>query len=1142
MIRKNAFLILLLLLISIVGVNAAEKGDKLVWGINAIDLGPVGKGKVTPENLLAGKNVLSLNKFYRAGGDNSPVTPTECRIAYDSDTLYVVFRCTENNMHFPVKGHEDWYSQLYSATEQDACFPDKVDFFIFPDLGNESRYQFALTKEGQQFGNKVNVPVAEKLIFTDEKKKEKSEKVTAFKASVSTKDKEWIGLIRIPWSTIGGKPNASFGITPIRSRWRNSEVSSPVALDFNERPASNLYLETRLADKAKVYSDNKVLSLLPSGVMRWQRPALLDHPNQELMQQIWEMQQQLQRPTDDKNFEQKIYLTQRWFDLLVLEGFSFNTGQGAIVDENMYPSALRAKINKTLREKNIPEAHKILDSYLHKLDRVSRQWFADGSVGNILKKEWKSIAELKSTEEKGNTLIMHCMAADFPVDLNLSLPKEGGIRLYTNSQGYFKPTELSPLNVTKETGKQIISPVETDGVRLILEEKPFKITLFDPAGKEKLVINSSDISFRVDQNGKIIAVDFRNHLDRNEVIYGFGEKSDRFNQNGNVFTLWGMDVWNDLTVGLRNQSYKPIPIFHSSKGYMVFDNSSYRLRADIGNTRPDQYRISQFGPIFDYYIWVSTPEKALQSYTSLTGKPILPPKWAFEPWMGRTGRSWTNDAPDHDPVAEQMRVVKKFAELDIPHSAIYAEGIGANTPALHSFMAPRGIKVLSWYYPAISPREQKKLMAEYKTEDLPILKTDTTIPNKVIDYVDFTNPLAKEVSKRWWELRLDLGVAGSMIDFGDRVPEDAVFYDGRKGAEMHNFYSYDYHRTYSEVFRDRRGDDYILFGRAAAPGTQKFAGQFSGDVRANFVGLYGGMQGVLNLSACGFSTWGSDLGGFRAWAEPEVYMRWTQFACFSPLMRCHGRTPREPWNYGDKAVPNYKYYTWVRENLLNYIYNAAVRAHETGIPMMRSMAIAFPEQVALAGIDDQYMFGRDLLVAPVVNENHSRSISFPAGKWIDLWSGKALSGSTTIQYNAPIETIPVFMKEGSVIPVRLNSNLKFGESMTGNQVNALMVTAPKDKEKISLVNDQNKAASVSMQENANSFSVQMNNLPEMLYLIIYDTLVKGVKIEGKELPQLKGEELSSLPVGWYKDSSLNRIVIRLPRSITNEVEISRSIQ
>ena len=520
--KKNVLLILLVLLISVLSVNASEKGEKLIWGTNAINLGPVYSGNVSLERILTGKNVLALNKFYRAGGDNSAVTPTECRMAYSADTLYVGFRCTENNLKFPVTSHEDWYSQLFSATEQDACFPDKVDFFVFPDLTNATRYQFALTKDGQRFGNKVNVPAAEKLIYTDEKKQEKSEKVTAFNATVSIKDKEWIGLIRIPWSTIGGTPSTSFGITPIRSRWRNSEVSSPVALDFNERPAPDLFIETHLADKAKIYPNDKILALLPSGILRWQRPALLYYPGQEIMQQIWDMQQQLQNPTDDQNFAQRIYLTQRWFDLLVLEGFSFNTGQGSIVDENMYPSALRTKINKALREKNISEAHKSLDSYLQKLDQVSRQWFADGSPGNILKKEWKSISELKNTEQKSDVLIMHCMAADFPVDLNLSLPKTGGIRLFTNNQGYFKPTELSPLNITKEPGKQIISdrpdrfskPVRS----ILLEEKPFKITLFDADGKEKLQINASDISFRVGRDEKIIAVDFRNHLDKDDFL------------------------------------------------------------------------------------------------------------------------------------------------------------------------------------------------------------------------------------------------------------------------------------------------------------------------------------------------------------------------------------------------------------------------------------------------------------------------------------------------------------------------------------------------------------------------------------------------------------------------------------------------
>src|SRR5690606_29547298 len=109
-----------------------------------------------------------------------------------------------------------------------------------------------------------------------------------------------------------------------------------------------------------------------------------------------------------------------------------------------------------------------------------------------------------------------------------------------------------------------------------------------------------------------------------EVIYGFGERYDHFNQRGNVLTLWGVDDWLGITVGLRNQTYKPIPVFHSSKGYTVFNNSSYRLRADVGKTQSDILRLSQHGPIFDYYFWIDSPKEALNAYTDLTGKPFLP--------------------------------------------------------------------------------------------------------------------------------------------------------------------------------------------------------------------------------------------------------------------------------------------------------------------------------------------------------------------------------------------------------------------------------------------------------------------------------------------------------------------------------------
>jgi alpha-glucosidase (family GH31 glycosyl hydrolase) len=474
-------------------------------------------------------------------------------------------------------------------------------------------------------------------------------------------------------------------------------------------------------------------------------------------------------------------------------------------------------------------------------------------------------------------------------------------------------------------------------------------------------------------------------------------------------------------------------------------------------------RLTQPGPILDYYIWTGTPEATLRAYTELTGKPLLPPKWAFEPWSGRTGRGWKN-TPLHNPVAEAESVMTRFQAMDIPHSAIYMEGDGADSPALNSFMAKHGLHVLSWYFPVITRGKQASLMPEIPVDKLPLLWAGSRSYSDSLGYVDFSNPNALELARRWWKHRLDIGVAGSMVDFGDRVPEEAVFYDGKHGDEMHDFYAYDYQKTYSEVFREKRGDDYILFARAAAPGTQKFICQFGGDHPANFAGLRSLLTGALNLSACGFSTWGSDLGGFLGWPEPGTYMRWTQFACFSPLMRCHGRTPREPWNFGAAAITNYRQYAWVRENLLDYIYDSARQSHETGIPMMRSMAVAFPDELSLAAVEDQYMFGQDLLVAPMVSDGNWRTIHFPRGAWTSLWGGAAINGPASVDTFVPSDVIPVYLRAGAVVPVELNPSLRFGESMTHGRVNAMIATPPSGQGK---------------------FQVTFKNSPEAKFLLVY---------------------------------------------------------
>jgi alpha-glucosidase (family GH31 glycosyl hydrolase) len=1143
------FLVLLGLFFFVRAEAAAANDDSsLAWGVSAMTLKPVLSSAPSWDELLTNDaECVSLNDFYRAGGAGVARAPTECRIAYTPDSLLIAFRCRETNMSFPAMSHgTNWNTYLDSPPDQDSTFPDKVEVYIRPDPNKPYYYQFAAALDGSQFGCKWRLR-SRFYVDEDDDSSPRVSILKTFDATVTRGTNEWRVFLRIPWQTLGGRPKDYFGFLPVRTRWRDGEVSSPVAFDFGERPPMDLFIETHWAGGAPVQIYPGSLCPLPSGALRWQRPALLVYPDTETVHRIWQMEQSLDEPTSNNNFAERLFLTQRWTDLLTLEGFNFRLGRGSIVETNLLPSTLRQKINGALLQEKMSSAYKLLDGYLAQLDKVSRKWFADGSPGDI--GAWSPVSKVESVEREGKVLTLHCLAGSQPVDLHLSFPKAGGVRIYGSDEGYFKPDSLMPLNLIQSAN---FCSIATRGGKAVVRYDPFSILFFNGVGKPATGIGPDDLAFRFDASGKIAAVDFRSRLDADEVVYGFGEKYDRFDENGNVLTLWGMDDWSGNAVGLMNQTYKPIALFHSSKGYTVFDNSTYRLRTDIGRTNPQQYRLTQQGPVFDYYVWTGSPEKAISSYTSLTGKPILPPKWAFEPWMGRTGRGW--NAPSHNPVAEEENVTKRFAALDIPHSAIYSEGAGADSTNLNRFMAARGIKVLSWFWPVISEKEQARLLPEINTNELPVLNAGNKRATAELGYVDFTNPNALDLFRQWWRRRLDIGVAGSMVDFGDRVTPDAVFYDGRRGDEMHNFYAYDYHRTCNEVFREKRGDDFILFGRAAAPGDQRWVAQFAGDHPSNFIGLQSVLTGALNLCACGFSTWGSDLGGFLGWPEPAVFERWTQFGCFSPLMRCHGRTPREPWNYGAAAVANYKYFAWVRENLLDYIYNAAANAHATGIPIMRSMAVAFPDDAVAAAADGQYMFGPDLLVAPVVTENNVKDIFFPSGQWTSLWTGETISGPTNIAITVPLDSIPVYLKPSAIVPVALNDSLQFGQSMTGGNVKALVVTPPDAVEEVQFQYDaapitpdipatKTPDATVALHPQANGFVVTLSRF-ETSYLLVYGVSVaSSVKVNGDDLLEVAGQ-LSSVSGGWQVDPAVKRLVIKLPKdqglpnTAANKIEIS----
>lgn len=970
------------------------------FGVSSLVLGPPGRA-----------DALVFRNFLRAGGFPQ-ITPTEAAVWWDRDYLHVEFRNTELDPLYrgnpglakPIKYPGNGRFQL-------SAYPDAVYVQFRPDWKNDRVLLFAADSGGGRNGDGFNV-------------------------LIERQPDAWTAHFQIPWDQLGGRPSQQyFGLNLVRSRGQSSEILSPVALDQTLTLPSDLLIVCRFGGKPAMRSASGFLIALPDGSMRWQLPSKYVWPDLEERRALWREQQSLDRATTRETMPARIELAQRLHDTLVLEGFSFHTdgSNWPVGPGEFYPQGARIAVNRALENRDLASACQTLDVYLHQLDRASRRWFADESAGNIRTREWVPVISIGAFEREGRQLRIDAAAGASRFPLWISVCK-GALRIRNEHPGYFQAEDEELVAVGERTFR-------CGDVQVQIDDQPWRIVVRDKRGKVVWSLGAGDLLVRLSPSQEVIAVDLKRNLAPDENLYGFGERFNALGQRGNVVTLWDVDCWDGNIHGQLNQAYKNVPLMHSTRGYSLFWNTTYRLRADVGNADPHRLRITAFGNILDLFLWPRPPQSALRAYLELTGMPMTPPRWAFEPWMGGGGRRWSN-GPFKNAVLEEIHVIQRFRQLDIPHSAIYAEAGNAN-PALYAYLRGSSLHVLAWVWASMDIAKVRQLLPGLTDAQLPVLRhADGTIAFRDSHdaIIDYTHPAAPELLKRFWKPRFDLGIAGSMVDFGDVVPDDAVFHNGKRGVEMHNFYAHSYHGTYAKVFQQARGADYVLFARSGCAGDQHSICYFAGDHQANFFGMRAALRGGLNAAACGLSTWGADAGGYVGWPDPEVYIRWTEWATFCPLMRFHGTTPREPWEYGANAVAIYKRYAWLRENLLPYIVRSAQEAHELGTPMMRPMPLAFPDCPELANCDDQYMFGPDIHIAPVHGPGNSRSVILPPGRWTDFWTADSYDGAQSHRIPTPIDRIGIFLRPGAFIPVELAPSLLPGESMSAARVKAVLTT------------------------------------------------------------------------------------------------------
>ena len=523
-------------------------------------------------------------------------------------------------------------------------------------------------------------------------------------------------------------------------------------------------------------------------------------------------------------------------------------------------------------------------------------------------------------------------------------------------------------------------------------------------------------------------------LDGQEEIYGLGERFDHVPRAGRV-----VDFWNQDAIGTSNRrTYINVPFFFSTRGYGLFLNSSARAAWEIGTLEAFTAGFAVEDSGMDYFIiYGPTPAEILYRYSTLTGFAPTPPVWSFGLWMSRNSY-FTWDVV-HE-VADGLR--QRDVPADVLHldTAWFPEDWNCNLrfsserfpdPAGHMRrLREQGFRVSLWQYNFVPPRQdnenyQEGLKNGYfaKGPDGGVFRHPPEARGSWVDdaVIDFSNPEAAAWYTEQIKDLIRLGAAAIKTDFGEGIPEDACYHaiDGKK---FHNLYALVYNAALARAIHEISGE-WIVWARSGTAGSQRYPVHWGGDSQCSFGGLAGTLRAALAIGLSGIPFFSHDIGGFIGRPSPELYVRWAQLGLFSSHSRCHGAgndNPREPWTFGEEAYAIFKEYDHLRYRLLPYIYDQARKCSASAKPMVRALLIDYPADRNTWRIQDQYLFGDALLIAPVLRplaESPTRALYLPAGTWVDYWTRQTIaSRGEWIERAVDLRTLPIYVKAGSILP------------------------------------------------------------------------------------------------------------------------------
>ena len=845
-------------------------------------------------------------------------------------------------------------------------------------------------------------------------------------------------------------------------------------------------------------------------------------------------------PTDENNLEERRKIVQAWWEVLYDEGV-MPQRYGVLSLKLGWDTSTFIESVKTLRRISSLTDPKKIDQLIGLLDELTNAWYVDGSIRNRRMDRWTFLDEVYSYKIGDSSALFICTLKndEGKAFIRLSFPYPDTFRLQLNVGSEPAEEAGGEFKVREEEGSIHLS---TDMLVVEVKKSPLRIMIRSPSGEE--ILNEAEdhsLGF-LSLDGDVMGVREAFHQGGDEHFYGFGEKFDYLDQKGRSVTIYVTDAYAQNYEHRDHTTYIPLPFFISSKGYGFFVNSCCRTWLDMGEENPNRLSIVSADRRLDYYVIYSPddPLEIISRFTDIVGKPLLPPRWAFTPWVGRG--AW-RIGEGVDPTASSVLMIQTMLNLNIPVGVVYPEGAKfrkEDIDKLHS----QGLKVAQWACPAVTQiyvpidRETQESLRDYVVleDGKPFTPVGEFLAGRY--YIDFTNPKACErfkeavIRKEFLSLGYDL----LMLDGGEALREKTTFFNGRTGREMHNCYLPYYHRAYYEAFKEEKGDDFLLFSRSGYVGTHRYAAQFSGDHDADFHSLWAIMKGGLNLGICGFpyqimamlpaGGWGIRGEG----VDGEVYIRWIQASAFWPLMGTYGVTPYEIEKYGVEFVRIYRLYASLRMNLLPYIFHHAIESSMRGVPIARPLFLIYPKDEEAHQIEDEYLFGSSLLVAPILESGSTeREVYLPDGEWVDFWdNSRRFRGPTKITWRGEMEKIPIFIKTGSIIPLTLESSLKAGRYSAKEKLQVFDIYPSQTPTEFKPLNSEREGNfTIKCQKKGDRIEIYFDGQPDGI-LMVNMPKPRCCTVNGKEIDELSTlDDFHRSKTGFIYDSSQGKVCIKL---------------